>query len=44
MEPYDHFNFIIKYQSGLAIDYQKTVNNPEYKRIIDSYFKLITEG
>ena len=44
MEPRDHLNFIIKYQLGLAIDYQKTVNNPEYKEKIDNYFKLVTEN
>ena len=43
MKPFNYFDFIIKYQLGLAIDYQETVNNPEYKKIIDNYFKLITE-
>ena len=44
MKSINHLNFIIKYQLGLAIDFQKTVNNPEYKKIIDKYFELIDEN
>ena len=44
MDPRNYFNFIIKYQLGLAIDFQQTVNNTEYKETIDNYFELIDEN